>query len=151
MSDKNDIEINDIEIIIDNGTLTNHQKAIVLKVYNKVKNNIAEIINKLSNDTLEVSDVANIIFELVCYNMKIIEKIKVNKTKLTGEEKKLIVLELIRVSIHSEVKDEVVKTTILKIYDMSAESILENVLDVSQSVNTGIKKGCNTLFNCCRN
>ena len=151
MSSKNDIEINDIEIIIDNGTLTKQQKITVLKVYNKVKNNIAEIINKLSNDTLEVSDVANILFELVCYNMKIIEKIKVNRTKLTGEEKKLIVLELIRVSIHSEVKDEMVKTTILKVYDMSAESILENVINVSQSVNTGIKKGCNTLFKCCRN
>ena len=151
MSSENEIEINDIEIIIDNGTLTNQQKTIVLKVYNKVKSNIVEIINKLSNDTLEVSDVANIIFELVWYNMKIIEKIKVNRTKLTGEEKKLIVLELIRVSIHSEVKDETVRTTILKVYDMSAESILENVLDVSQSVNTGIKKGCNTLFKCCRN
>ena len=148
---ENDIEINDIEIIIDNGTLTNQQKTIVLKIYNKVKNNVSEIINKLSNDNLEVSDVASIIFELVCYNMKIIEKIKVNRTKLTGEEKKLIVLELIRVSIHSEVKDEIVKTTILKVYEMSAESILENVLDVSQSVNTGIKKGCNTLFKCCRN
>ena len=64
-----EIKINDIEIIIDNGTLTNQQKAIVLKVYNKVKNNIAEIINKLSNDTLEVSDVSNILFELVCYNL----------------------------------------------------------------------------------
>ena len=41
---ENDIEINDIEIIIDNGTLTNQQKTIVLKIYNKVKNNVSEII-----------------------------------------------------------------------------------------------------------
>ena len=145
------IEINDVEIIIESGTLNKKQKTIVLGVYNKVKNNLAEILNKLSSDTFEVSDITNILFELVCYNMKIIEKMKVNNTKVSGEEKKLIVLELIRISIHSELKDEIVKNTILKVYDMSAESILENVLDVSQSVNTGIKKGCNTLFNCCRN
>ena len=142
---------NDIEIIIDHGTLTNQQKAVVLKVYELEKKNIAEIINKSPDNSLEVSDIANIIFNLVCYSMKIIEKIKLGRNKLTGEEKKLIVLELIRVSIHLETKDDNIKTTILKVYDMSAESILENVLDVSQSVNTGIKKGFGTLFKCCRN
>ena len=52
MSGENEIEINGIEIIIDDGNLTNHQKSIVLSVYNKVKINIIEILNKLSNDWL---------------------------------------------------------------------------------------------------
>ena len=142
-----EFEINDVEITIETSSLTKQQKAVVLQVYNKVRENLNKIINAVSND----SDPTKNIFELVCYSIKIIEKVKINRKTLSGEEKKLIVLELIRVTIHSEVKNVELRNNIIRLYDLSGEAILENVIDVSRNVNIGIKKGCNKLFQCCRN
>ena len=145
------IEINEAEITIESSDLTKQQKSVVLQLYNKFRENLMDIINTISTNNLDASSITQHLFNLICFCIKVIEKVKINKKPLTGGDKKLIVLELIRVTINSEVKNTQIKTTIITIFDSTGEAILENVIDVSRSVNMGLKKGCNTLLNCCRN
>ena len=144
------IELNTMEITLNETDLTKQQKAILEKVYINTKSNITSIFKNLNQDS-DIADISNSLFKIICLVVKTIEKVKLNKKKLTGEEKKIIVLTLIRISITSEIDNDAKKKIILNIYDMSSESILETLIDVTQNVNVTLKRGFSKLFKCCKN
>uniref|UniRef100_A0A6C0J0V2 Uncharacterized protein n=1 Tax=viral metagenome TaxID=1070528 RepID=A0A6C0J0V2_9ZZZZ len=144
------IEINSMEITLNDTNLTKQQKAILQKVYTSTKTSIIDIFNKLDKDS-DVAEISNSIFRTVCLVMKTIEKVKLNRKILTGEEKKIIVLELVRISIISEIEDETTKAIVLNMYNMSGEDVLETVIDVTRNVNVTLKRGISKLFKCCKN
>ena len=144
------VELNTMEIILNESNLTKQQKVVLQKVYIKSKENIITIFENINKDS-DALEISNSLFKIICLIIKIIEKVKLNRKKLSGEEKKMIVLELIRISILSEIDDKVTQTIILNAYDMSAESILETVLDLSRNVNISLNKGLSNLFKCCKN
>ena len=144
------IELNTMEITLNETDLTKQQKAILEKVYINTKSNITSIFKNLNQDS-DIADISNSLFKIICLVVKTIEKVKLNKKKLTGEEKKIIVLTLIRISITSKIDNDAKKKIILNIYDMSSESILETLIDVTQNVNVTLKRGFSKLFKCCKN
>lgn len=144
------IEINSMEITLNETSLTKQQKAVLQKVYTNTKESIIDIFSDLDKDS-DAVNISNSIFRAVCHVMKTIEKVKLNRKKITGEEKKLIVLELVRIFIKSEIEDTTTKCIILNIYDMSSETILESVIDVSRNVNVNLQRGLSKIFKCCKN
>ena len=122
-----------VEISIEKLNLTKNQKDIVLKLYQNYKNDILEIVNKIQNN--DSSEITKNIFELICLGIKIVEKIKINRKRIDGATKKLVVIELIRVVIKEEIKNETVKANVLTIYNLTGENVLETIIDVSNNVN----------------
>ena len=135
---------------IENYSLTEYQKQIVKVIYDEIKPLIKSIIDELKNiDVNDISpeDISKKIFTIVTTCIKIVEKTKVNHQKISGSDKKQIVLELGKIIINTEIKDTTITDIINPIYDVLAEEVLETVIDVSSHVNTEVKKGCGVLYN----
>ena len=147
MAEEENIELNTVSITIGKTDLNKQQKLILEQVYNRVREEMVEIIGQFnSSDKPDPGVVTKSILDIVCLYMKVMEKVKVNGRPLAGEDKKLIAIEVGRVAIKSEITNVGLKENVLSIYNLSAEPLLENILEVTKQVNTISKKG--GLF-CC--
>ena len=139
-----------LEISIESSSLTKNQKKIVNAIYNELKETITDLIEEFKTvdvDNISIEDVSKKVFIIISQCIKIIEKVKVNQKKLSGADKKQIVLELGKIVLKTEIPDDNVTSIIIPIYDAVAEEILETIIDVSSQVNTEVKKGCGIIFN----
>lgn len=138
---------NSFEITIEKSNLNNKQKLILKKVYYLIKGKLLNIMNLLKNE-FDRSEITKSIFDMICIIIKNVENIKINNKPLSGNDKKLIALELGRIFINTEIINNNTEISIIEIYNLIAESILENIIDVSNEVNVVIEKGCKKLFSC---
>tara|TARA_B110000208_G_scaffold174102_1_gene218519 strand:+ start:1947 stop:2423 length:477 start_codon:yes stop_codon:yes gene_type:complete len=145
---KNDIELDIITIELDKTDLTKLQKSILLKVYKNIHDELIDIIDELNDEDIDNIKISNSILNITSICIKYIEKIKVNKRVINGNEKKIIVIELGRIIIKKNIENSESSLNILNIYNLSVDIILENIISVSRVVNTLIKKKCNINF-CC--
>ena len=139
-----------LQVTIESSSLTPYQKTIVQVVYTELKNQLMTIINEIKEINIEaisVEDISKYIFIIISKCIKLVEKTKVNNKKLSGSDKKQIVLELGKIAIYTEIDNESITEIIIPIYDTVAEEILETIIDVSSHVNTEVRKGCLQLFN----
>lgn len=139
-----------LEISIESSSLTKNQKKIVNAIYNELKETITDLIEEFKTvdvDNISIEDVSKKVFIIISQCIKIIEKVKVNQKKLSGADKKQIVLELGKIVLKTEIPDDNVTSIIIPLYDAMAEEILETIIDVSSQVNTEVKKGCGIIFN----
>ena len=125
-------KVNDIKVEI--VTLTDAQKTVLKLVYDKVKDS-SDII--LQHPTL---DSALKITQMMASIIKLLESVKLQDALLGGKDKKLIALEVGRLLIKDNVKDEEKQVVLLMIYDSTAEALLETMIDVSQHLNVKVKE-----------
>ena len=125
-------KVNDIKVEI--VTLTDAQKTVLKLVYDKVKDS-SDII--LQHPTL---DSALKITQMMASIIKLLESVKLQDALLAGKDKKLIALEVGRLLIKDNVKDEEKQAVLLMIYDSTAEALLETMIDVSQHLNVKVKE-----------
>ena len=125
-------KVNDIKVEI--VTLTDAQKTVLKLVYDKVKDS-SDII--LQHPTL---DSALKITQMMASIIKLLESVKLQDALLAGKDKKLIALEVGRLLIKDNVKDEEKQVVLLMIYDSTAEALLETMIDVSQHLNVKVKE-----------
>ena len=137
---KNDIELDIITIELDKTDLTKLQKSILLKVYKNIHDELIDIIDELNDEDIDNIKISNSILNITSICIKYIEKIKVNKRVINGNEKKIIVIELGRIIIKKNIENSESSLNILNIYNLSVDIILENIISVSRVVNTLIKK-----------
>ena len=151
MSQNEEILIDTLTITINQSNLSLKQKAILNKIYITMKEEIDSLLNIFSKKCIKenTSELINIVLKIVCLCIKYLEKVKINKKPLNGEDKKLISLELGKIVIKNEIKDKEIKDVILSTYELSAEPVLEGIIDVSKEVNTFIKKNSKKIFFCC--
>jgi len=126
-------KVNDIKIEIVN-TLTDAQKSVLKVVYDKVKES-SDLI--LQHPTL---DSALKIMQMMASIIKLLETVKLQDGLLGGKDKKLIALEVGKLLIKDNVKDEEKQAVLLMIYDSTAEALLETMIDVSQHLNVKVKE-----------
>jgi hypothetical protein len=126
-------KVNDIKIEIVN-TLTDAQKSVLKVVYDKVKES-SDLI--LQHPTL---DSALKITQMMASIIKLLESVKLQDGLLGGKDKKLIALEVGKLLIKDNVKDEEKQAVLLMIYDSTAEALLETMIDVSQHLNVKVKE-----------
>jgi hypothetical protein len=126
-------KVNDIKIEIVN-TLTDAQKSVLKVVYDKVKES-SDLI--LQHPTL---DSALKITQMMASIIKLLESVKLQDVLLGGKDKKLIALEVGKLLIKDNVKDEEKQAVLLMIYDSTAEALLETMIDVSQHLNVKVKE-----------
>ena len=126
-------KVNDIKVEIVE-TLTDAQKTVLKVVYDKVKDS-SDII--LQHPTL---DSALKITQMMASIIKLLESVKLKDALLGGKDKKLIALEVGRLLIKDNVKDEEKQAVLLMIYDSTAEALLETMIDVSQHLNVKVKE-----------
>ena len=146
-SDENILDT--LSITIDSNNLTFNQKLILKKIYEKMRHEIESLIQIINNKN-NTSEIVQIILRIVCICIKYIEKVKIKGKPIKGGEKKLISLELGRIVIKNEIKDDEIKDVILSTYEISAEPVLEGIIDVSREVNTLVKKNLKNLLLCCK-
>lgn len=120
-------------------TLTEEQQKILSFVYDSAKDIGSEIFNKSNvSDALRVTQLMGSI-------IKIMESLTFNQAKVSGLTKKTVGLALGRKLICDLIKDDVIRTSILTIYDATADAILEAMIDVSRNVNVTIEQ----VASCC--
>lgn len=153
MSEKREeISLDTLTITINKSNLNSNQKAILNKIYIRMKEEIDSLISIFNNNNPNKennSEIVNVVIRIVCICIKYLEKVKINKKPLNGEDKKLIALELGKIVIKNEITDNEIKDVILSTYELSAEPVLEGIIDVSKEVNTFIKKNYKKIFFCC--
>ena len=128
--------------------LTEEQKKILEFVYDSAKGFASDILNHPSmSNALKIT-------QLIGHLMKLLENLSFGGKKISGSTKKAVALELGRNLIRDLIKDQELKTTILGMYDMLADSTLETLIDVSQHVNTAVKEAaiscCESILECLR-
>lgn len=155
MSEKDDIDeisVDTLTITINKSNLNLNQKAILNKIYILMKEEIDSLLTIFSNNQIKenTSEIVNVVIRIVCLCIKYLEKVKINRKPINGEDKKLIALELGKIVIKNEITDKEIKDVILSTYELSAEPVLEGIIDVSKEVNTFIKKNSKKIFFCCK-
>ena len=117
-----------------------------------MKEEIDSLLTIFSNNQVKenTSEIVNVVIRIVCLCIKYLEKVKINRKPINGEDKKLIALELGKIVIKNEITDKEIKDVILSTYELSAEPVLEGIIDVSKEVNTFIKKNSKKIFFCCK-
>ncbi len=129
-------EIKEIHISFENKeSLSEFQKAIISDVYNKAKASLETIFNNVSLDN------AIKVTQTIGQIAKLVESIKVDNKPLSGDQKKLITLEVCRLAIKDLVHDINMQTIILQVYDTIAESTLEFLIDMTNSINISDNNG----------
>jgi len=137
-------ELQTISIEIEIKTpLTEEQQKILSFVYDSAKDIGAEIFNKSNvSDALKVT-------QLVGSVIKIMESLTFNQAKVSGLTKKTVGLALGRKLICDLIKEDAVRTSILTLYDATADAVLEAMIDVSRNVNVTMEQVtscCTSLF-----
>lgn len=109
----------------DNKTIAESLYESGVKIFNEMK----------TDDINETLIITTLISELI----KLIEPMILNKKPLTGTNKKNIVLYVGRKILNNTLEGEH-KLLVLNLYDLTAEPILEQMVNVSKNVNIIIKK-----------
>ena len=109
--------------------LTEQQRAIVQTLYESAKNASESL---LTDTTLDSSIK---ITQLIAQLMAFMEQVNLGGEKISGANKKAVVLELGRLLIKDHIKDNVQRVKILLMYDVLAEKTLEVMIDVSHLIN----------------
>jgi hypothetical protein len=128
--------------------LTGELKKILEFVYDSAKEFASDILNHPTmSNALKIT-------QLIGNMIKLLENLSFGGKKITGSTKKAVAVELGRNLIQDLIKDQELKTTLLGMYDMLADSTLETLIDVSQHVNTAMKEAaascCEALVECLR-
>lgn len=122
--------------------LNEEQKKILGFVYDSSKGFATDILNHPSMaNALKIT-------QLMGNIMKLLENLSFNGKKISGSTKKAVAIELGRNLIRDLIPNQEVKTTILTMYDMMADQLLETLVDVSQHVNTAIKEATASCCEC---
>jgi hypothetical protein len=122
--------------------LSERGKEVLDQLYETAKKAVKEI---LSLDSLDhAMKIGRMIAEIV----KLMEKATYRGSKIPGEEKKEIALELGKRLLMdpSVVSNETVRNGLLTAYDLVGEQMLDTLIDVSRHVNTAIKE---VAISCC--
>jgi len=128
------------EITVELSRLTDQQRAIVEKLYESAKNASEPL---LTNNTL---DSTIKITQLIAQLMAFMEQVNLGGEKISGANKKAVVLELGRLLIKDHIKDNVQRVKILLMYDVLAEKTLEVMIDVSHLLNKQVVKATTTCW-----
>lgn len=109
------------------------QKKVITNNYNTVKINIKNILEENNDDIFAVT--------LVVSNLiKTVENIKINKRKLSGSNKKKIVITMGEMLLNELLPED--KKNMLQIYNSIAEKTLEHMIDLSKHININNVKSC---------
>jgi hypothetical protein len=122
--------------------LSERGKEVLDQLYETAKKAVKDI---LSLDSLDhAMKIGRMIAEIV----KLMEKATYRGSKIPGEEKKEIALELGKRLLMdpSVVSNETVRNGLLTAYDLVGEQMLDTLIDVSRHVNTAIKE---VAISCC--
>lgn len=128
--------------------ITEEQKKIVEFVYDSAKGFASDILNHPTmSNALKIT-------QLIGNIMKLLENLSFGGKKISGATKKAVTIELGRNLIRDLIPNQELKTTLLGMYDVLADSTLETLIDVSQHVNTAVKEAaascCEFLAECLR-
>jgi hypothetical protein len=118
-----------IEIEEDSSKLSEEHKQIIKQLYGEGKNISDAIFGMLNVDN--IIKVTKLIGEII----KLLERTSYLGKKILGSDKKIIAIELCRNLIESEIHDNNVRESLLVVYNMFAEDILDQMIDVSKNVN----------------
>jgi len=122
------------KITFENTTLTQTQIKICEMGYTQLKTQLNEIIT-IIDDNIDNSIITTNILNIICIIIKFVEKIKIDNKKISGENKKRVDLEIGKLYIQNEIIDEHIKQNVLAIYNISAEPMIENMIDISNHIN----------------
>ena len=122
------------KITFENTTLTQTQIKICEMGYTQLKTQLNEIIT-IIDDNIDNSIITTNILNIICIIIKFVEKIKIDNKKISGETKKRVALEIGKLYIQNEIIDEHIKQNVLAIYNISAEPMIENMIDISNNIN----------------
>tara|TARA_B110000971_G_scaffold88096_3_gene90502 strand:+ start:670 stop:1116 length:447 start_codon:yes stop_codon:yes gene_type:complete len=117
-----------VTISFENSELTILQKEVVKSIYSVSKEAVTEIVT-----SPEIND-AVVVISVIGKLIRFVEDVKVNGATLSGENKKQIVLYLGRVLLDDVLPAEQ-KGTVLVIYDSTAETALEKMMEVANNIN----------------
>jgi len=120
-----------VEITIPNmeEEIVTHQRALVQTLYDSAKGTSAALLSDpLLDSSLKIT-------QLIAQLMAFMEQVNMGGEKISGANKKAIVLELGRLLIKDHIKDDIQRVKILLMYDVLAEKTLEVMIDISHVVN----------------
>jgi hypothetical protein len=132
-------ELQTIQLVVES-KLTEEQQKILTFVYDSAKGIAADVLNSSNGDAMKVTRLMGSI-------VKLMESLTFNNVKIAGASKKAVGLQLGRNLINDLVKDEALKSNMLAVYDLAAESTLELLIDVSRNVN--VKAVTEAATSCC--
>jgi hypothetical protein len=113
--------------------LTPIQEKAVALIYNDVKD-IISAIKDIENVNIIVT-VSKIIGEVIT----LVEAVSASKVALSGVDKKMVVIEVIRKIFNDVIKDEEVRAKILSVFDEIAGSTIDIMITVSRGLQS-VKK-----------
>ena len=122
--------------------LTEQQRIIVQTLYESAKKTSESL---LTDTTLDSSIK---ITQLIAQLMAFMEQVNLGGEKISGANKKAVVLELGRLLIKDHIKDNVQRVKILLMYDVLAEKTLEVMIDVSHLINKQVAKATASCWDC---
>lgn len=116
------------------------QKNVITNNYDTAKINIKKILDENNDDIFAIT--------LVVSNLiKIVENVKINKRKLSGTNKKKIVITMGEMLLNDLLPED--KKYMLQTYNNIAEKTLEHMIDISKHINIKNVKSCISM--CFRN
>lgn len=133
---KEDENLSVVELqITEPPTVTQTQRALVQSLYEDAKRLTAIIWSSTALD----SSVK--ITQLIAQLMVLVESVQLEGQKISGMNKKAVVLELGRLLLRDLIKDDIERAQLLLMYDVLAEKILEAMIQMSHAVNIqGVKE-----------
>jgi len=143
-----------LKVSVKSNTLNETQKTVLTEVYDQLKVEMKDVIDAIEHLTYKTDlestvDFSKLVVRIVSTCIKFMERIDVNDIPLSGNDKKIISIELGKLIIQKEVKNTSVQEIILNIYDIIADSTIDTIIDVSKNVNIKIKHGIKSIFSCC--
>jgi hypothetical protein len=123
------IKPNDIVIIQNN--LTDLQ----LKVVQNVFSDAQKLAKRIISTQIDTTNSTVIIVQLVSELVALVQGIQINKQKLSGFNKKAVVIELGRLILEQTLDSNPQKDLILSIYKVSVDGIVDSLINVSKKIN----------------
>lgn len=136
------VEVTIADATVEISKLTDQQRDIVQSLYESAK---AVSESSLADSTLDASlKITRLIAQLMAF----MEQVNLGSEKISGANKKAVVLELGRLLIKDHIKDNIQRVKILLMYDVLAEKTLEVMIDVSHVVNKQAAKVATSFWDC---
>ena len=120
--------------------LSDEQRILLETLYESAKGVSASLLSDPAFDSsLKIT-------QLIAQLMALMEQVQ--SKKISGADKKAIVLELGKLLIRDHIKDDMQRVKILLMYDVLAEKTLEVMIDVSHTVNKQAAKAVASCWDC---
>lgn len=115
--------------------MSNKLTELELKVINEIYTNALSLAKRILSTDINSTNSTVVIVQLVSELVTLVQGIQINKQKLTGTNKKSIVIELGRLILEKELDKNPQKDLIISLYNLSVEGIVDSLVNVSKKIN----------------